>query len=306
MGEVEGVERMATPSRAISRRISLIPGFAATYDGQPQEFRATQAKLIAFLALQGRPIERSLTASTLWPFVSDARAASNLRTVMWRVGNIDDGLIAPSGTLLRLEPATEVDLREHQRLARRVLNREPLDSLASRLGRRETATSEALALPAFNLGIGRMIRCLGEELLVHWFDDWVGLHQERWRQLRLHALDSLSMQLTDAGYHAAAIDAATAAVAAEPLRESGHRALIMAHLAEGNASEAVRTHEQYRQLLEDELGIAPSYQMYELVSRATDAAASGHPEPTQDDAGPPHRERRRRQSGSGIEPEAVG
>lgn len=297
---------MTPTSRAIPRRISLIPGFGASRDGRPEEFRSTSAKLIAFLALQGKPIERSVVAGSLWPVVSDARAASNLRTVMWRVGNVDDGLIDTSGTRLQLDPATEIDLRDHQRLAHRVLNREPLDSIASRLGRRERASCGPLTLEAFNVGVRRMIHCLNEELLVHWFDDWLGLHQERWRQLRLHALDSLSMQLTDAGHHAAAIDAATAAVAAEPLRESGYRALITAHVAEGNVSEAVRTHERYRTLLEDELGIAPSFQMYELVGRATDTASGGRPEPPEDAVEPTRRERRGRPSGSDIEPEAVG
>ena len=97
------------------------------------------------------------------------------------------------------------------------------------------------------------------------------MHQERWRQLRLHALDSFSIQLTEAGYHADAVDAATAAVAAEPLRESGYRSLMMAHLAEGNVSEAVHTYERYSTLLEHELGIAPSLQMYELLNTALDS-----------------------------------
>jgi DNA-binding SARP family transcriptional activator len=127
------------------------------------------------------------------------------------------------------------------------------------------------------LGIERIIERLTGELLSHWYDGWLGLHQERWRQLRLHALDVLSIELTEAGYHAAAVDAATAAVAAEPLRESGYRSLMVAHLAEGNVSEAVRTHERYRILLERELGIAPSPQMYELLSETTGTRSATGP-----------------------------
>ena len=39
------------------------------------------------------------------------------------------------------------------------------------------------------------------ELLPDWYDDWVLLERERFRQLRLHALDALCDDLTRAGRH---------------------------------------------------------------------------------------------------------
>ena len=48
------------------------------------------------------------------------------------------------------------------------------------------------------------------------------------------------------------------AVHAEPLRESAQRALIDAHLGEGNVVEARRAFLVARQLLNRELGIEPS------------------------------------------------
>jgi DNA-binding SARP family transcriptional activator len=65
-----------------------------------------------------------------------------------------------------------------------------------------------------------------------------------------------------------AIAAALAAVRAEPLRESSQRALITAHLAEGNVSEAVRNLDSYRRLLLAELHIAPSVELENLVATA--------------------------------------
>ncbi|MET7443204.1 bacterial transcriptional activator domain-containing protein, partial [Streptomyces sp. NPDC005568] len=78
------------------------------------------------------------------------------------------------------------------------------------------------------------------------------------RQLRLHALDELAEALTRQGRPALAIEAGWASVRAEPLRESAHRAVVSAHLAEGNVGEAVRHYEEFRRLLEEELGVAPS------------------------------------------------
>ncbi len=41
--------------------------------------------------------------------------------------------------------------------------------------------------------------------------------------------------------------------------------MIEAHLAEGNAAEALRQYHQYRELLRTELGIAPSNALRQLV-----------------------------------------
>ena len=57
-------------------------------------------------------------------------------------------------------------------------------------------------------------------------------------------------RLTAARRFGPALEAALAAVAGEPLRESAHRVLIKAHLAEGNVSEAIRQYHFYRTLLQ--------------------------------------------------------
>ncbi len=59
------------------------------------------------------------------------------------------------------------------------------------------------------------------------------------------------------------------AVAADPLRETGQRMLIEAHLREGNVSEARRQFELYRSVLLDRLGITPSRSVERLVSGET-------------------------------------
>jgi DNA-binding SARP family transcriptional activator len=103
------------------------------------------------------------------------------------------------------------------------------------------------------------------ELLPGWYDDWVLLERERLRQLRMHALEVLAERLLAAGRHGEAIEAAYAAVRGEPLRESAHRVLVRAHLAEGNVAEAVRAHGSFCRMLDEELGVAPTAQMQELL-----------------------------------------
>ena len=92
------------------------------------------------------------------------------------------------------------------------------------------------------------------------------LERERLRHQRLHALESLAARLRRQGRHGAAVDAALAAVAAEPLRETAQRALVAAHLAEGNVIEAIRGYRRFAALLHDELGLRPSAQLDALFA----------------------------------------
>lgn len=61
------------------------------------------------------------------------------------------------------------------------------------------------------------------------------LEHERLRQLRLNTLDRLSAALLAAGSLPLAMDAAHLSIAAEPLCESAHQALIAAQLAAGGS-----------------------------------------------------------------------
>jgi DNA-binding SARP family transcriptional activator len=98
-----------------------------------------------------------------------------------------------------------------------------------------------------------------------WFDDWVLVERESLRQRVLHALDALSRWQSRTGYHAQAVDTAMAAVTVDPLRESAQRALIEAHIAQGNCAEARRSYDKYRQLTNSELGAEPGPELRALI-----------------------------------------
>ena len=77
-------------------------------------------------------------------------------------------------------------------------------------------------------------------------------------------MESLARKRIECRHFAGAIEAAMFAVGIEPLRESAQRALIEAHLAEGNLVEARRVFTTYRDLVSDELGILPSRDLAEM------------------------------------------
>lgn len=199
-------------------------------------------RLIAFLALRPHALQRSFMAGYLWLDASDERAAANLRSALWRLRHQGGPIVVPAHGTLRLDPAVVVDVHDASHLARRWLGGSATDEDL----RRGTAALEA-------------------ELLPDWYDDWVVDERERFRQLRLHGLEAMSTHLVAAGRLGDALLAALAAVTADPLRETAHRALINVYLAEGNLGEAVRQLRRCKRLFHDELGVSPSALLADLV-----------------------------------------
>lgn len=230
----------------VGTRITLLDGFSIHLGGDvPRRIaedlpRAVQ-RLVAHLCLSGRPV-RAVIAGQLWPDVPEHHAHGSLRSALWRLQKVAPGLVEPSGTVLSLARDVRVDVRELGEWAQRVTDH--------RGGQAEVEVPDA---------------GLSGELLPGWYEDWVLLERERLRQLRLHALEQVACRLSQVGRHAEALQAAYAAVRAEPLRESAHRTVVRVHLAEGNLVEALRSYEQFRTMLADELGVGPSEQMACLV-----------------------------------------
>ena len=107
------------------------------------------------------------------------------------------------------------------------------------------------------------------EILPDWYDDWLLIERERFRQLRAHALERLCERLTAAGRFGEAMEAGLAAVKDEPLRESAHRAVIRVCLAEGNRADALRQYRLFGRLLREQLDVPPSSQLEALLRPVT-------------------------------------
>jgi DNA-binding SARP family transcriptional activator len=228
-------------------RVVLLDGFGvhvadAGLRGAALHLPQAVQRLVAYLGLSRRPA-RSAVAGQLWPEVSEAHAHSSLRSALWRLHKAAPGLVDASGGTLALARGVRVDVRD-------------LTSWAQ--GALDPRTDVDAVTPLHVAGSG--------ELLPGWYEDWVLQEREQLRQLRLHALDSCVDKLTHAGRYGEAVHAAHSAVRAEPLRETAHRALVRAHLAEGNVAEALHAYESFRSLLLEELGISPTPAMEALVS----------------------------------------
>lgn len=227
---------------APSIHVSLLGGLSLTCHRTDVVVPMVAQRLLAFLALSERPLRRTFVAGTLWPDVRDQRARASLRSAIWRLGRCTEDLIETTPPQLRLGRNVAVDLHAATQVAHGIFDRTG-----------NPTPSTALEL-------------LSEDILPDWYDEWILVPRERFRQLRLHALESLCEQLVAARRFPLAVEAGTLAVAGDQLRESAHRTLIRAYIAEGNVGEAVRQYELYKRLMWIELGVDPSPELERVVS----------------------------------------
>jgi DNA-binding SARP family transcriptional activator len=222
--------------------LTLLGAFELLRDGTPVRLPIPAQRLLAYLALEGRPLHRVYVAGALWLNSSETRASGSLRSALWRLRRSGCELIEETDHKLQVSRRVVVDVVEANAWAARI--QDPSQPIRAKDVTMASAASE---------------------LLRDWYDDWVVLERERFRQARAHALETLCARLVAADRFGEAIEVGLAAVHNEPLRESSHRAVIRVHLAEGNRAEALRHYAYYRQLVSDEPGVEPSARMEELV-----------------------------------------
>jgi DNA-binding SARP family transcriptional activator len=228
-------------------RLQLLGGFQLTIAGERVDVPRSAQRLLVLLALQRRPLQRVFVAGTLWLDANEERANACLRSALWRLQRLPGPLVRATSTSVTLADEVRVDVDEVTEAAHRV-----------RSGVHEPDDLHRLSAAG--------------ELLPDWYEDWLEIERERVRQRRLHALDDACTALVRAGRFSEAAEAGLASVAAEPLRESAHRALMQLHLAEGNVGEAARQYEVYRRLVRSQLGIEPSAELRAVLAPARLAA----------------------------------
>lgn len=223
--------------------LHLFGGPYVVVDGCRTEVPEGSKRLLAFVAMRRRRVERRQIAGALWPIGADGRAAGNLRSALWRLRGAGIDILTADKWSLALHDDVVVDVHV-------------VGEWASRLIEGRALAHDLAVSPSWGDAL---------DLLPGWYDDWALLERERMRQRMLHALEALSRQLVCTGRYGEAVEAAMLAISAEPLRESAQRALIEAHLAEGNVVEGRRCYQAYRELLDRELGVTPSTELSVLL-----------------------------------------
>jgi DNA-binding SARP family transcriptional activator len=220
----------------LNRRLSVVGGlgvFPAVRLSLPSR------RLFAYLGLHSEPVSRARAAGALWTDLPESQGRANLRRATWQS---PPGWIAAEGDTISL--LAEVDL----------------------------SSARATAVRAVGGGILSLdeIALLSHDLLSGWNEEWVLADQDTFRLLRVQALEAACRTMAARGLFALATQAGTAALAAEPLRESAAAALIYAHLGEGNRYAAAQRNRDFSRTLLEELGVGPDPSLTAAVIAAVD------------------------------------
>jgi DNA-binding SARP family transcriptional activator len=218
--------------------IRLLGGFEIVGPEGRVEVPPSVQRVVAYLALHAQAVPRNVVAAHIWPDIEPARARSNLRTTVWRLGPAT-AVVRATQASLAIAATVRVDLAavERQAADARGSERVLLDHL-----------------DGFDLA-----------LLPGWDDEWVQLERERVRQVELHLLDDIIASGARDGRHGDAVDAALRAIRLDPLREASQAALLRAYLAGGNRAAALEHFRRFTRLMRQELGLPPSPELMKIV-----------------------------------------
>ena len=242
---VPRVERAGTPLPFVQAKgIALLLYLAVTRTAQPRE------RLIALL----------------WPESLPQAARKNMRNTLWAIGEgLGADLLIQDGGTLRLAPEVVVDIHGLEA---------------------GVAWLEHGAVTDLEQAVAYYRGALAEGLVVHEapeFELWLQRERERLTALYLRLLERIIALQRTVGAWQPVLLQAQRALAADPLREAFHLALIEAYVQLGQRPQAMLQYATLTEVLQRELGVPPLLETtarYEtLLAAATMVAAAGPPLP---------------------------
>ena len=229
-------------------QVTLFGNFRITVNGEDVRPRAQKdAALLAYLASEPNvPKSRGALASFLWPNSVDTRARESLKKALLRLRRaLPEGMfLTDRNTALLSVPPESVDIL----LFVEGLGRRTIDGL-------ETARS------LFRSEITAEMNAAGQQ-----YHDWSGvLHADLQTQFVTSAR-SLIHQFSQSHEPQLVQRAAQALHAVDPLDEQALRWVLRQLLSEARLRDAVRVSQDFRSLLDREIGVPPERATQELIA----------------------------------------
>jgi DNA-binding SARP family transcriptional activator len=217
-------QRRSRTTQTLPHRITVLGAFTLSVDGAPVALSVDARRLVAYLAVHHRPQARAALAADLWPGIAAERLLADAVDAV----DVPGLLTEDTPDTLALAADVAVDLGDAMQLIRN--------------------------LPTMPAGTSVDTTLLTADILPGWTAAWIEIERERFRQLRLHAIEERSQRLITGGRFDDAVAMAKVAVRTAPSRESARRALIEAYVAKGDLAAAVNEYDEYQELLRSSLG----------------------------------------------------
>jgi len=253
-------------------QIACLGDFQIVVDGPPPTTSITDKAraLLAYLAIERQAHERNQLTHFLWPGYSPESARNSLRQALHLVRQLlHDATADPAWLLLtrqtvQINPAAaiQVDVTTFTQLLAEVASHDHADLVTCPLCFDKIRQAVALYQGEFLAGL--------PVIDSDPFEEWRRITQE---QLHIQMLDALS-RLAEAAERAGAVDEALQAaqqqLALEPWQEAAHRQIMRLLARRGQRTAALAQYQRCRQVLAEELGVAPDAEttaLYEQIQR---------------------------------------
>jgi DNA-binding SARP family transcriptional activator len=250
------VDRAPAPAPLEFRLLGDFSVQRGAWQAQPADWgRPAAARLVRYLVVnRDVPIHGDAICEALWPELDADGARRSLRVAASRARQALDCPGADVSVVevvegcyrLVLDDSDTVDAEEFEKAA--------------------IAASPGTERNREALERARALWC-GEPLPVERYADWATAWRERLIERQIAVLASLTTHCTDAGDHAAAIEAGRELVCLDTLNEGAHRLLMTAYARAGRTGRALRQYLICRNSLVEELGIEPSRETSRLQAR---------------------------------------
>lgn len=248
---------MSTP-RTIAVR--MLGGFQVTIGDRTMDQLPRQAtSLFAYLLIhRNRPQTRDLLAGRFWSDQADDRARKRLSNALWQIRvalraiDADELLVTTSATV-QVSPGWRVDLDVETFETR-------MDDISRELQRRASNTLVAGRLT-------ELIDSYPGDFLAGHYDDWIERERSRIRDRFIDGLWQLVKIYKGRSDYTTAMRYARELVANDPLLEDAHREVMRLCALLGQTSAAERQYEVCRRVLDEELGVEPSWETTDLIER---------------------------------------
>lgn len=261
-------------------RICLFGGFLLERGSVALAPIASRAgrSLFAYLVMnRDRPLQRDLLAGLFWSDLPEGRARRRLSHTLWQIHDVvnDDGVSRLEVTSDTLSFDTSapywLDVEEFENR----FDASQLDRGDGVLGSRLDATS-----------LRSCVELYRGDFMAGFFDDWVVVDQDHYRQRYLMALRRLVDATKAGGAYEEALAYARRLTHHDPLSEETHREVMRLCFLLGRTGEAVQQFERCRSVLSEELESEPSRATVDLHNKILRQRRAGI-RPLQGDDSPP-------------------
>lgn len=244
-------------------RIGLLGSPTFERDGNPVAADTRKASaLLAYLAVEG-PTRRDTLAALFWPESPDSQARATLRRTLSALRSaMGAEVISSDRQQVRITDQVSHDVAEFGALLDATSGHDHGD--ADVCPRCVEPLSAAVDIYRGDFLEGFSLRDTPD------FDDWVRTTAEAFRLACENAYERLITALAAEGDFRSAIEAATAWIDLDPLREPAYRELMLLYAWSGDRIGATETYRRCIATLSEELGVEPLEETTELLEAILD------------------------------------